>query len=170
VVAGGLEGYARSAGAAAAGAPGLGRDALAALLGRLPLPPPPPGGGAGPPAAPALQQLLPEGGLLEGGEDSLGLDSDDEAAAPGGWGAQRDGGASGGGSTWLLPRAAALDVRRHDERTLYGAIPGALHIPGEAAGLTSGGGGEVGQLRGRGVDGKAGAGGAQDRGGGCAAW
>jgi hypothetical protein len=27
-------------------------------------------------------------------------------------------------------RLLLLDVRRHDERTLYGAIPGALHIPG----------------------------------------
>jgi hypothetical protein len=29
-------------------------------------------------------------------------------------------------------RLLLLDVRRHDERTLYGAIPGALHIPGAA--------------------------------------
>jgi hypothetical protein len=29
-------------------------------------------------------------------------------------------------------RVLVLDVRRHDERTLYGAIPGALHLPGGA--------------------------------------
>jgi hypothetical protein len=33
-------------------------------------------------------------------------------------------------------RLLLLDVRRHDERTLYGAIPGALHIPGETTALS----------------------------------
>jgi len=40
--------------------------------------------------------------------------------APGG------GGDSGSSAAWL-------DLRRHDERTLYGSIPGSHHIPGATA-------------------------------------
>jgi hypothetical protein len=30
-----------------------------------------------------------------------------------------------------VPRVTVLDVRRYDERALYGAIPGTFHLPGE---------------------------------------
>lgn len=35
-----------------------------------------------------------------------------------------------------VPRCTVLDVRRHDERTLYGSINGTLHVPGELYTLT----------------------------------
>ncbi|KAI8474417.1 MAG: hypothetical protein J3K34DRAFT_518158 [Monoraphidium minutum] len=108
VVSGGLEGYLRSGGGGGEAAGAIGRDALAALLGRLPLPPPqPPPPGPPPPDA--------YGGGAGGGG------SDDE------------GGGGGGGDAWAwqLERAVVLDVRRCDERTLYGAIPGAAHIPAD---------------------------------------
>lgn len=35
------------------------------------------------------------------------------------------------GGAGTEPRLLLLDVRRHDERTFYGAIPGSHHLPGE---------------------------------------
>lgn len=48
-----------------------------------------------------------------------------EAAAAG-----AAGGGSGSDGVSAEPRLLLLDVRRHDERTFYGAIPGAHHVPG----------------------------------------
>ncbi|KIY95322.1 hypothetical protein MNEG_12642 [Monoraphidium neglectum] len=62
------------------------------------------------------------------------MDSDDEDGGGGGMVGGADGGEGDeGGATaaWQLPKATALDVRRHDERTLYGAIPGAVHVPAD---------------------------------------
>ncbi len=33
------------------------------------------------------------------------------------------------------PPSAVLDIRRYDERTLYGSIPGTKHIPGALQGV-----------------------------------
>ncbi|KAF8064663.1 prmA [Scenedesmus sp. PABB004] len=108
--------------------PGLRRDALALLLDVAPVPeevlaeayailsrssgpppgqqPPPPGDGGPPHGAGAELGAAPGGGHAGGGG----------AAAPDGAGPAR---------------LVVLDVRRHDERALYGAIPGALHLPAD---------------------------------------
>lgn len=54
------------------------------------------------------------------------------AAATGGAGGEAAGGmsSSSSGSTPGRQRLLLIDVRRHDERTLYGAIAGAHHVPG----------------------------------------
>ncbi|KAG1661025.1 hypothetical protein FOA52_005340 [Chlamydomonas sp. UWO 241] len=41
-------------------------------------------------------------------------------------------GADGAHAHMSLPHATLLDVRRHDERALYGGIPGSVHVPVEA--------------------------------------
>jgi len=126
-VSGGLEGYLRSStGSAAEPAALISRDAMAALLGRLPLPPPPP-----PPLG-----VLDSTAAVEAGGDGFDSDNEGSAGGLGGAGAAVAGGSGGGGGAgarwgWRLPRVTAVDVRRYDERTLYGAIPGAIHLPGE---------------------------------------
>jgi rhodanese-related sulfurtransferase len=105
----------------------LTRDALALLLDLAPLPE-------------ELYQQLSESITLQQqqqqpGSPSLAGQGTAAAAAA----AAAMGGAGGIGSEAAAAAAApmlrgrrvlVLDVRRHDERTLYGSIPGALHLPG----------------------------------------
>lgn len=121
---------AAAAAAAAAQFPTIHADALAVLLGVVPLPE-------------GVWQLFSQQGLVN--PTSL---PQQPAAAGGGRSpghTRTHSGSSGvplaGAGPEEQPAAAAvlrqqqqrlllLDVRRHDERTLYGAIPGAHHIPG----------------------------------------
>lgn len=116
-----------AAAAAAAQFPTIHADALAVLLGVVPLPE-------------GVWQLFSQQGLV----NRASLPQQQSAAAGGSRSPGHTQTHSGSSGVPLAgeeqPAAAAvqrqqqrlllLDVRRHDERTLYGAIPGAHHIPG----------------------------------------
>jgi hypothetical protein len=114
----------------AAAVPALHRDALALLLGLAPL---------SPEVLKICRSSLALSKLSAAAEPQLKSvatqqsDSSDgrpaqmttSSAAAGAAGAPV---ATGGAGT--EPRLLLLDVRRHDERTFYGAIPGSHHLPG----------------------------------------
>lgn len=98
---------------AAAQLPSLHRDALALLLDLVPLPE----------SAYALCSSI------IGQKDPL----QQQPPPPGqGVGVDVFAGADASSSGSSSQRLLVLDVRRHDERTLYGSIPGTVHVPGKA--------------------------------------
>jgi hypothetical protein len=119
-----------AAAAAAVQFPAIHADALAVLLGVVTLPD-------------AVWQLFSQQGLVNpSGPSPLNPSSNlSPGRSPGH--TRNDSGSSGLAGEGMGEGAAAarqqqqqqqrfllLDVRRHDERTLYGAIPGAQHVPG----------------------------------------
>lgn len=88
--------------------PFLHRDALALLLDQVPLP----------------ESAYAMCNSIINQRDHMQQQQQHIAAAAG------EGLAAANGSSGSSQRLLVIDVRRHDERTLYGSIPGAVHIPG----------------------------------------
>ena len=78
----------------------------------------------------AIMSMPPTAGVRGGGGAAVREMSRDAVAAIFGASGERLDDAAGAGLARVRRRAVLIDLRRHDERVLYGSINGSVHLPG----------------------------------------